>query len=91
MKRRHVHIAFGVAAGLFAAAAIFEGYCLHQARRVNATIAAADMPDASLSYPEAQFAHALVLARNGDYEGALRAYKVLSREAPDAIATARGR
>ena len=88
MKRRHVHIAFGVAAGLFAAVAAFEGYCLQQAKRVNADIAAASVSDATPAYAEAQFAHAVALAREGDYEGALRAYKVLSREAPETLANA---
>jgi len=88
MKRRQVHVAFGVAAVVFAAASIFEGYCLHRAKQMNVAITAAQVSEATGNYPEVQFAHAVALARKGDYEGALRAYKILGREAPDAIATA---
>jgi mxaK protein len=37
--------------------------------------------------PEAQFAHAIALAKSGDYEGALKQYKVLSRGSRADLAT----
>ena len=43
------------------------------------------MSEASL--PEAQFARAVMLGRGGDYEGALKQYKVLSRGTRADIAT----
>jgi mxaK protein len=42
---------------------------------------------AGSSLPEAQFAYAVALAKRGDYEGALKQYKVLSRGSRADLAT----
>jgi mxaK protein len=42
---------------------------------------------AASSLPEAQFAYAIALAKRGDYEGALKQYKVLSRGSRADVAT----
>jgi mxaK protein len=88
MKRRHVHAAFGAVAGVLAVFAAYEAVHLRSAKQVNAAIASASVSSGSTAFPEARFAHANALAGKGDYEGALRAYKVLSRDAPERIATA---
>jgi mxaK protein len=68
---------FGAAAAVCAVLAGYEGLRLREAMRVNEAIAGATNVDSSL--PEAQFAHAVALAKRGDYEGALKEYKVLGR------------
>jgi mxaK protein len=88
MKRRHVHIAFGVTAAAFAVIAVYEGVHLRSAKQVNAAIISANVSSDSVAFPEARLAHAIALAASGEYEGALRAYKILSRDAPDKIASA---
>ena len=90
MKRRTAHIAFAVVAATCAVLAAYEGVRLSEALRVNDAIRAeaarnasagsgAMERDASSALPEAQFAHAVALAKRGDYEGALKLYKVLGR------------
>ncbi len=90
MRRRTVHAFFGTAAALCAVMAAYQGVRLREALRVNEAIVAASHDsaarerapaDAALdsSIPEAQFAHAVALAKRGDYEGALKQYKALSR------------
>ena len=109
MKRRTVHIAFGVVAATCAVLAAYEGTRLREAVRVNDAIraashtvtAAADGTGRSASptgaatngdaatgsLPEAQFAYAVALAKRGDYEGALKQYKALSRGTRANLAT----
>jgi mxaK protein len=77
MRRRTVHVMFGVAAAACAVLAGYEGMRLREALRVNEAIAAATNVDSTL--PEAEFAHAVALAKRGDYEGALKQYKIISR------------
>ncbi len=89
MKRRHVHIAFGVRprrASQYSRRT--KRFTCARRKQVNAAIATASVSSDSVAFPEARFAHAIALAGKGDYEGALRAYKVLSRDAPEPIATA---
>jgi mxaK protein len=118
MRRRTVHVTFGVAVAVCASIASYQMFRLHEAQRVNDAIVdatraaeAAGAPAASSateaagateaangartaavtnaagvsgalatsSIPEAQFAQAVALAKRGDYEGALKHYKALSR------------
>jgi mxaK protein len=84
MRRRTVHVAFGVAVVACASLAAYEGLRLSKAQQVNEAIVAAER---SLSegqfrqdaFPEARFARAVALAKRGDYEVALKEYKALSR------------
>jgi len=78
MRRRRVHVMFGVASLAFAAAAAMQGWRLHQAERTNAAIAAATV-NLDSDVPEAQFARAVHLAQAGDTERALKAYKALAQ------------
>jgi mxaK protein len=111
MRRRTVHLAFGAVTAVCASLAAYQTFRLHEARRVNAAIAAATVvtnaaeaasaaeaagvADAARtadalstsSVPEAQFAQAVALAKRGDYEGALKHYKVLSRGGRPDLAT----
>lgn len=75
MKRRDVHVLFSVATVLCAVALVYESTHLSNARRVNASISAASKADSGV--PEAQFAHALALAKSGEPDAALSAYKRL--------------
>ncbi len=79
MRRRWVHLAFGVATVACAVLAGYQALRLHEARRVNEAIASASTSLATSDVPEAQFAQAVGLARAGDYEGALQRYKALGR------------
>jgi mxaK protein len=79
VKRRTAHLAFGIVSAACALLAGYHGMRLVQAQRVNVAIATASKGLASSTVPEAQFAQAVVLARQGDYEGALQRYKALSR------------
>jgi mxaK protein len=79
VRRRSVHLAFGIATATLAVLAGYQAQRLHEARRVNEAIASASTTLAESNVPEAQFARALALARAGDYEGALQRYKAVSR------------
>lgn len=86
MKRRTVHLLFGTAAALCGVLAAYDGFRLREALKTNAAIAAAGVtPGGSL--PEARFARAVLLAQRGDFEGALKEYKALSRGDRTDIAT----
>lgn len=85
MRRRVVHAMFGTGAAVCAVLAAHEGFRLHEAARVNEAIAAATAVSSAL--PEAQFAHAVALAKRGDYEDALKQYKALGRGSRADIAT----
>lgn len=77
MRRRLVHCAFGATAVVCAALAAYQGLRLQHSNRVNAAIAGARVSDFDASVPEARFARALTLARAGESEAALKAYKTL--------------
>lgn len=85
MRRRTLHLAFGTAALICAALAGYEQFRFDQASRVNVAIARAakapgKLDPASLgTIPEALFAQAVVLAKQGRYDAALERYKTLSR------------
>ena len=87
MRRSPVHLAFGAAALAFALFATYEGVRLREAQRVNAAIAGVIGVDIESDLPEARFMRAMAVARSGDYESALKAYKVLGRDAPAGLAT----
>lgn len=80
MRRRTVHMLFGVAALGLAAAALASVRQWQEATRVNAAMASADAaaPDEPAS-PEALLARAVSLARAAQYEPALSAYKDVAR------------
>ncbi len=80
MRRRTIHLAFGAVAVAFAVFAGVEGVRLREATRVNAAIAGASDAQRDSNRPEARFAHAMAMARGGDYEGALKAYRLVARE-----------
>ena len=90
MRRRTAHLAFGAGIAVCAVLAGYQALRLREALRVNDAISAAShsasagggrsangLADASL--PEAQFARAVALGKSGDYEGALKQYKILGR------------
>lgn len=83
-----MHLAFGAATLAFALLTAHEGVRLREAQHVNAAIAGTSQVDAASDLPEARFVRAMAAAKSGDYEGALKAYKALSRDAPAGIATA---
>jgi mxaK protein len=67
VRRRSAHLAFGLATLTCAVLAGYQGWRLRQAQAPAVTA------------PEAQFAQALELAKQGDYENALQLYKALAR------------
>ena len=75
MKRRHVHLVFGVTIAAFALLTAYQVVQLLRAQRVNAVVVNASNLDSSL--PEAMFARARSLATAGKYEEAVKAYKTL--------------
>ena len=77
MKRRHVHLLFAAIAAAFGAIAAYQGVQLQRAGRVNAAIAAASVSGLDSTLPEAHFARARALSREGKYETALNTYKTL--------------
>jgi mxaK protein len=85
MRRRSVHLLFGAAVLVCAAFAAYEGVQLREASRANEAVArATKAPDtadlAALgTFPEAQFAQAVALAKQSKYEPALERYKVVAR------------
>lgn len=70
-------IAAGIAISI--AVAGWEGYRLSSARDFNRLVDSGVDAAATQGSPEAEFARALSLAAHNDYEGAVRAYKELSR------------
>ena len=79
MRRRSVHTSFAVAALALTGLIIGDAVRLQHAHRVNAAIAQASLLASDEQTPEAKFARAVALARAGDYEGALLAYKDLAQ------------
>ena len=87
MRRRTVHLAFGAVALAFSVLTAVEGFRLREARQVNATIVGGLASGAERDRPEARFAHAMRLAKDGDYESALKAYRALGRKEGTPLAT----
>jgi mxaK protein len=84
MRRRHAHWAFAVTALGFAIGAAYQAWQLDAAERVNAAISGNAVAQTEVAAPEAQLAHALALAKAGDYDSALKNYKSLIQgERPD--------
>ncbi len=85
MRRRSVHLMFGAAVLACAGIAGYEAFRLQEASRSNEAVARAtqapDSADAALlgTLPEAQFAQAVVLAKQGQYDQAIERYKAVSR------------
>jgi mxaK protein len=88
VRRRWVHASFGAAAIAFAALAAFEGTRLREAKHVNAAISGRSGAIANSEMPEARFTQAMALAKRGEYDAALKAYKALGREDGTQLATA---
>ncbi|MBS0420761.1 MAG: MxaK protein [Proteobacteria bacterium] len=90
MRRRTVHLSFGIAASLFGAVATWYAVQLNYAQRINAAIAIAGKGATTANstvdspVPQAQLAQALSLARAGKFNAALKAYKALL-DAPDDV------
>ncbi len=85
MRRRSVHLMFGAAVLVCAGIAGYEAFRLQEASRSNEAVARAtqapDSADAALlgTLPEAQFAQAVVLAKQGQYDQAIERYKAVIR------------
>ena len=77
MRRRAVHMSFALVAGTCGTLAIWCGLRLHQAERINSAIAATHISAVDNAVPEVQLAHALSLARAGQFTAALKLYKSL--------------
>jgi len=77
MKRPIVHSAFGLAALACGGLVAYHALRLNEIERTNAAIASARISDFDATVPEAQFARALALARAGESEVAVKAYKAL--------------
>lgn len=77
MKRPNVHWAFGVAALACGSLVAYYALRLDQIKHTNAAIAGARVADFDTSVPEARFARALTLARTGESDAAVKAYKAL--------------
>lgn len=84
MIRRQVHTGFAVLAAILAALGVREFVDLQAARRAN--IALQDVASkADSSTAEGQFAYAVQLAQQGDYERAAALYKELSASTRAAV------
>jgi len=77
MKRSVVHCAFGLAALACASLVAYHALRLDGIKRTNAAISSARVSDFDATVPEARFARALALARTGESEAAVKAYKGL--------------
>lgn len=79
MKLRQLGSALALLCMIGLLFAAYEAYRLSQAREFNRQIVSAIDAAATQNSPEAEFARALSLSGHDDYEGAVRAYKTLSR------------
>lgn len=77
MKRSIVHCTFGLAALACASLAAYYALRLDTVKRTNAAIASAQVTNFDAAVPEARFARALALAKAGESEAAMKAYKSL--------------
>lgn len=77
MKRSMVHCMFGVAALACSSLVVYHALRLDQIKRTNTAIASARVSDFEAAVPEARFARAMALARAGESDAAVKAYKAL--------------
>jgi mxaK protein len=77
MKRSAVHRVFALAAVTCASLIAYNALRLDGIRRTNAAISSARVSNFDAAVPEARFARALALARAGESEAAVKAYKAL--------------
>lgn len=77
MKRSLVHGTFAVAALACASMVAYHAFRLDQIKRTNAAITSARVSEFDAEVPEARFARAQALARAGETEVAVKAYKAL--------------
>lgn len=77
MKRSTVHCVFGAITLACAGLVAYSAVRLDEIKRTNAAIASARVSDFDAAVPEARFARALALARAGQSEAAVKAYKAL--------------
>ena len=77
MRRRHIHLLFGMVAVTLASLTGWQCMQLQRAERVNQAISRASASDLDSTVPEAMFARARALATSGKYESAVKAYKTL--------------
>jgi mxaK protein len=75
MKRRAAHAIFAAVALACTGVAAFNAIAAMRAKRVNATIAQSTFETSDLSTPEVRFAQARALARAGNVDAAIKAYK----------------
>lgn len=78
MKRSFVHGAFAVVALACGSLVAYHAVRLDRIKRTNAAITSARVSDFEATVPEARFARALALARAGESDAAVKAYKALS-------------
>jgi mxaK protein len=79
MKRRRLHLLFGVTALAFALLAGYHGIRLQRAEHINRAIASSSAKELDSSLPEAVLARAVVLTGAREYEAAVKTYKALIR------------
>lgn len=77
MKRSMVHGMFGLAALACAGLIGYHAIRLDQIKRTNAAMTSARVSNFEAAVPEARFARAMALARAGESEAAVKAYKAL--------------
>lgn len=85
MKLRQAGAPFVILLACSLLVAAYEAFRLSQARNFNQQVSRALDAVATQDLPEAEFARALSLAAHNDYDGAVRAYKALSRHAHGAL------
>ncbi|HEY0680980.1 MAG TPA: hypothetical protein VGD45_01475 [Steroidobacter sp.] len=77
MRRSIVHCGFGLAALLCGSLVAYHAVRLNDIERTNAAIASARVSNVDATVPEARFARAVALARAGESDEAVKAYKGL--------------
>lgn len=77
MRRRTVHLSFGIFAAVCGAAATWYSVQLNQASRINAAIVSTAVTSGKDAVPQAQLAQAIGLANAGKFNAAMKAYKAL--------------
>lgn len=77
MKRSIVHGMFGVVALACASLVVYHALRVDQIKRTNVAITSARVSNFEATVPEARFARAMALARAGESEAAVKAYKAL--------------
>jgi len=77
MKRSIIHCAFGLVAVACGVLVAYHAFRLDQIKRTNAALTSARITDFDAAVPEARFARAAALARTGQSDAAVKAYKEL--------------